>query len=426
MLQSAVESWTNPSFDRYAAPRSGWGPKPDRKVPMDNITRRDFIKKTSAILAAPAVLSFAETTGKKGQVYPDQRRKYTDSKTGKTVWQMTDTPGCTTHAQYFTQPGTTPDGRWLLYGSDRGGEKGHLDLFKMDLKTGESVQLTESKRNLIPRWSHISQDGKEIYFIEDTSLFRAVNIETLEERDLCRVENCFRPHQISVSPDNKNLIDGIFMENKDEADFLKGKGFLIRSALVVISTDSGKAHRLLDGNTPLSHAQYCPADPKLILYCHAGPWWQVQRMWLVNSDGTGNRPIFIQTKFEGAGHEFWAADGKTIYVTCSGGRQPQGLWAVDADGANERCVLAGACVGHGTVNSQKDRFVIDELYNDCKTGLWIAKKGSTQPQLLCRTGADWSEKEQEFHPHPRFLPDSKTVAFTGTMTGSPEVYLVEI
>ncbi len=395
------------------------------------MTRRDFIKQTSAAIAAGAlsgcaVLSKSGNAGGKGQVYPDQRRKYRDSKTGHVVWQMTDTPGRISHAQYFTQPGATPDGKWLLYGSDRGSEPGQLNLFKMNLQTGESIQLTESNRNLVPRWSHLSPDGKEIYFIEDGNHFKAVNIETLEERSLCRVENCVRPHQIGVSPDNRFLIDGIFLENKREEDFLKPEGSLIRSALVVIQTDSGKMHRLLDGNTPRSHAQYCPTNPNLILYCYAGPWWYVQRMWLINADGTGNRPIFLQTPFEAAAHEFWNEDGKTIYVTCNGGRQPQGLWALDADGSSERCVLAGACVGHGAVNHQQDRFVIDELYNDHKTGLWMSKKGSVEPELLCQTDVDWSGPRQEFHPHPRFLPNGKTVAFSSTMSGSCEVYLVEV
>ncbi|MFB3827189.1 MAG: oligogalacturonate lyase family protein [Bryobacteraceae bacterium] len=362
----------------------------------------------------------------KGQVYPDQRQKYKDSRSGRTVWRMTVTPGRMSHAQYFTQPAATPDGRWLIYGSDRGSPPGQLNLFKMDLRTGESVQLTGSNRDLKPRWSHLSPDGREVYFIEDRNHVRAVDVETLKERDICRIESCFRPHQLGVSPDNRFLITGVFLEDKDEDNFLIGQGFLIRSALVVIDTRTGAVRNLLEGNTPRTHAQYCPADPNLLFYCYGGPWWRVQRLWLIHADGTGNRPILRQTSFEGIGHEFWSQDGKTIYATVNGGRQPQGLWAVDADGANERCVLAGACVGHGTVNAAEDRFVIDELYNDCKTGLWFSRKGSIQPELLCQTGADWSGQPQESHPHPRFLPDGKTVAFTSSMSGSSEVYLVEL
>ncbi len=396
-------------------------------------TRRTFLKGAAVTAAgageaAPAVFVPNPDLGKKGKVYPDQRRKYRDSRTGRTVWQMTDTPGRTTVAQYATQPMTTPDGRWLVYGSDRASERGQLNLFKMDLRTGVSTQLTESNRNLTYRWSHISASGREVYFVEDKNLFRVVNIETLEERDLCRVEPCFRPHQLTVSPDNRYVICPIFLEDKSEDDFLVKQGFLIRSALVVIRTADGKTHRLCDGNTPRSHAQYCPADPNLVLYCYGGPWWYVQRLWLIRADGTGNRPIFLQTQFEGAGHEFWSENGKAIYVFCNGGRQPQGLWAVDAAGRNERCVLAGSCTGHGAANPQEDRFVVSEIYNDFETGLWMSRKGSTQPELLCYTGTDPSKFPlySGANAHPRFLRDGKSVIFSGAMTGSGEVYMVEL
>jgi oligogalacturonide lyase len=366
--------------------------------------------------------------GKKGTVYPDQRRKYKDSKTGHTVWQMTDTPGQITKGQYATQNFSSPDGRWLVYGSDRGSEPGQLNLFKMDLKTGISIQLTESNKNLKPRWAHISTDGQEVYYIEDTNHFKAVNIETFEERSLCRMKDCHRPHQLSVSPDNQYIIDGVFLEKKSEDNFLVDQGFLIRSSLVVIRTDTGETHRLLDGNTPRTHVQYCPTDSNLILYCYGGPWWYVQRMWLIHADGTGNRPIFLQTHFEGAGHEFWGDDGRTIYVFCNGGRQPQGLWAVDIDGSNERCVLAGASTGHGTVNSEQDRFVVTETYGNLRDGLWISKKGSPEPKLLCQTG--YGLYKLPLHhgasAHPRFLRDGITVAFSSAMTGLGELYLVEI
>jgi oligogalacturonide lyase len=396
------------------------------------ITRRTFLKNTSTTLAAgtvasgPMIFATGGSRGRKGRVYPDQRRRYRDARTGHTVWQMTNTPGGTSHAFYFTQAGTTPDGKWLFYGSDRGGPTGKLNLFKMSLGSGESIQLTESENNLWPRWAHPSPDGKEIYYIENYNHFKAVHTETLEERSLGVIENCHRPHQIGVSPDNRALINGIFCENKKEEDFLVGDNFLIRSALVVIDTRTGHRHNLLDGNTPRTHVQHSPTNPNLILYCYGGPWWQVQRMWLIHADGTHNRPIFLQTRFEGAGHEFWADDGRTIFVTCNGGRQPQGLWAVDIDGRNERCVMAGPCVGHGTANAPQDRFVIDDMYGDCKTGLWLAKKGSITPRLLCQTGVDWHAKSQEHHPHPRFLPDGKMVSFTSAMTGNPEVYLVEV
>ena len=384
---------------------------------------------TNTDVDAPIVLLNKEKMGKKGRVYPDQRRKYRDAKSGKVVWQMTDTPGRITRGQYATQNMATPDGEWIVYGSDRDNVKEQLNLFKMNLKTGESIQLTESTSDCQPRWAHISPDGKEVYYIEDTNHFKAVNMETLEERSLGRVENCTRPHQLTVSPDNRYIADALFLEKRKENAFLTEPfGFLIRSAIVVIDTKTGKQHRLLDGNTPRTHVQYCPADANLLCYCYGGPWWYVQRLWLINADGTNNRPIFMQTHFEGAGHEQWGASGERIYVVCNGGRQPQGMWSVDVNSGEEKCVLAGMCTGHIATNPQEDRFVGSEIYCDPSKGLWMAKKGSYKPELLCRAGKGGHQIPSGHggSAHPRFLPDGKTVAFSSALTGTGELYLVEV
>jgi oligogalacturonide lyase len=403
------------------------------------VSRRDLLKyavaatatATAAKMGAKASsASSGREFGHKGKEFPDQRRKYKDSRTGNTVWQLTDTPGCTTVTQYATQSMTSPDGQWLIYGSDRGSQPGQLNLFKMDLRTGMSVQLTESNRDLAYRWSHISPDGKEVYYIEDKNLFKVVDIDTLEEREICRVENSFRPHQLSVSADNRFLIDGVFLENKNEEDesyqgdlndFVKGEKFLIRSAYVIINTQNGGQRRICDGNTPATHAQYSPTDPNLIMYCHGGPWWYVQRLWMIHPDGTGNRPIFLQSRFEGVGHEFWSEDGSAIYVHANGGRQPQGLWAVDPDGSNERCVMRGPCRGSATANAEQDRFVATDIYDDYSPGLWMSRKGDIEPRLLCQSGG-----ETGLGAAPRFLRDGKTVAFTQGKKGSSEIYLVEV
>jgi oligogalacturonide lyase len=320
----------------------------------------------------------------------------------------------------------TKDCEWLIYGSDRGNPKKQLNLFKMNLKTGESVQLTESTSDLKPRWAHISPDDREVYYIDNINHFKAVNIETLEERSLCIIENCFRPHQLTVSPDNKFIATGVFFEDRSEGKFLVGDGHLIRSAIVVIDTKTGKRHRLLDGNTPRTHVQYCPKDANLVLYCYGGHWWYVQRLWLINADGTNNRPIFLQANFEGNGHEFWGDGGEWVYTFSSGGRQPQGVWAVNVRNGREKCVLAGACKGHGTANANEDRYVANEIYCEYEHGLWFSSKGHPEPELLCQTGWSPGEEYSGYSAHPRFLPDGKRVVFSSTKTGSGEVYMVEI
>jgi len=54
----------------------------------------------------------------------------------------------------------SPDGRWLIFDSNR---RGNMDVFKMPAAGGEAVALTDSPRDeLLPRWS---PDGTEIAFL---------------------------------------------------------------------------------------------------------------------------------------------------------------------------------------------------------------------------------------------------------------------
>ena len=50
------------------------------------------------------------------------------------------------------------------------------------------------------------------------------------------------------------------------------------------------------------------------MYCHEGLWWKVDRIWTIRADGTHNQLIHKRTMDgEIAGHEFWDADGVTIW-----------------------------------------------------------------------------------------------------------------
>src|SRR5262249_46976421 len=45
----------------------------------------------------------------------------------------------------------------------------------------------------------------------------------------------------------------------------------------------------------LNHLQSPPADPTHLMYCHEGSWEKVDRIWTINTDGTGNRLVHQRT-----------------------------------------------------------------------------------------------------------------------------------
>lgn len=416
------------------------------RLPLFN--RREFIKKTTTAgavasargaLFTPTMLQTTNTpVGKKGQAYPDERRKHTDSKSGRTVWQLTNSaPGRTASYSYYNVAKVTPDGRWALYSSDRASAKaGKLNLFKMDLRTGESVQLTDSsdvetKDNVV-----MAPDGKEVYFFDEGKNLRVVDMESFRERRIAQLpETVGAPlHNSSISPDKKFLISSRPLEAKATYSYLSD--WALHHALIATRTDNGQMHNIVEGMYPIGINEYCPTNPNLILYDIHGEWELVHRPWVINADGTGNRPVMLTIKGEGAGHQFWSWNGHQIYIVMNGGRYPQGLWTCNTDGSNERCVLIGGTHAHCAASPQDDRFVGDEMYGKTDA-LFISKKGSPQPEILCQTWP-WFERDERvkdkkvigttpYHPHARFIPNGTAVAYSGRgANGAGNIFMVEL
>src|SRR5262245_50091297 len=77
-----------------------------------------------------------------GTVYPPEWKTFTDAQTGRRVTQLTDSPAEDYHF-YFYSPTVTRDGKYLVLLSER---TGISNLFRLDLSTGEIVQLTDASR----------------------------------------------------------------------------------------------------------------------------------------------------------------------------------------------------------------------------------------------------------------------------------------
>ena len=69
--------------------------------------------------------------------------------------------------------------------------------------------------------------------------------------------------------------------------------------------DQGKMKVILHTTAWIDRFLFSPTDPTLLLYSHEGPWQQVDRSWIIRTDGTHNIPIHTRTMaMEIWGHEF--------------------------------------------------------------------------------------------------------------------------
>ena len=84
--------------------------------------------------------------------------------------------------------------------------------------------------------------------------------------------------------------------------------------LYTIDIKTGAFRKIYTENDWTNHLQMSPTDPHLIMFCHEGPWHFNDRVWTIRTDGTGLRLMHERTmNMEIAGHEFFSADGKTVW-----------------------------------------------------------------------------------------------------------------
>ncbi|MBI4471220.1 MAG: hypothetical protein HY646_01035 [Acidobacteria bacterium] len=417
------------------------------KFRLPTFTRREFITTTTSAgaiasassLFTPNMLQTARTpVGKKGQAYPNERRSYKDSKSGKTVWQLTNLPaGRKASYSYYNVPKVTPDERWALYISDRASAApGQFNIFKMDLRTGESVQITESSDVETTDNVVMSKDGKQVYFFDTKKNFRVVDFESFKERTIGKLpENAGRPlHNSSLSSDGRTLISSRPLE--PEALYTYMSDWALHHALIGINTDNGQMRNVIEGQFPIGINEFCPANDNLILWDVHGGWEQVHRPWVYNIRDGSNVAIMPTIKGEGSGHQYWGWTGAVIYSVLNGGRYPQGIWAVDWPSLrNERCVAIGGTHAHAASSPNEDVHVQDEVFGKTDA-LFFSRKGSAQYEVLCQI-EPWMElvvgeggrrewRTTPYHPHHRFMPSGTKLAFNGKANNAGNIWYVEL
>ncbi|MDQ2898507.1 MAG: oligogalacturonate lyase family protein [Acidobacteriota bacterium] len=240
------------------------------------LRRRAFL----SLLAASAI----PANGDKGEVFPSEFRRYPDPATELEVLRLTN-PKIASFLPAYYQRAVSRKGNFLLYSSYRTGSS---QAFRMDLKTGESRQLTDA-RALDGATLSLFPDERSFCYFDGASL-RVANLSHLREREICRVADGFERCPGSSLSDDGHYV--VFGEKRDNT-----------SRLRLATVAKG-------GVSTVAEAQWILSDPVIrpkrtqILYRQENA-----ALWLVNFDGKQNRRLRIES---GIGPARWTPAGKTI------------------------------------------------------------------------------------------------------------------
>lgn len=250
-------------------------------------------------------------------------------------------------------------------------------------------------------------------------------------------------------------------------DFLRGKGALVRIAThMTFSTDKRKVcfdaevgNHWIMGDLDLAsglytvwyefdyarnHAQFNPAEPDLLLFAE-DMWTEKQdgkfhditydkngglaRLWTIKK---GEEPVYWPPLYTEARHEWWSADGKSIYYvdwnygaikidTVTGKREvadPRGTW-------------------HAHCTDDELLFVADEneidgkkWYRGCKSRVhFYNTKTKKYVNIATENPALYTREEPcRYHidPHPQFTFGDTVVMYTATVTGRVSAAVTEV
>ena len=358
----------------------------------------------------------------KGWRYPPESKTFVDKKTGASIRQVTDHPSIH-HHPFFLVPAYDDQMRWLVFTSERAGKP---QIFVEDRIGGDLIQLTD--RDDIADFSiYPSHDGRYVYFTAGTGGWR-VNIESFEEElliDLGQVT--MREAGLVAAAMGTTALS--WCDRWWAVRFSMGD----EACIAVVDTESG-AWEIILRRDSVAHMEFCPDDSTLLFY--AGPL--IDRVWVINRDGSNNRRLYERQEGEWITHEAWLPGGRELGFV----DWPHGIRCINVDTGQERRVTSFNA-WHAISNRAGTLMVADTNFPDIGLQLFNPKDGIGQPIPLCypeasSVGEHWNGPfpyakgpisvyaPQHTHPHPSFSPDDRYVAFTSDRTDYAQIYEVEI
>jgi oligogalacturonide lyase len=358
-----------------------------------------------------------------GKIYPAEKTIVENPGLGFEVTQWTQT-GSSNHL-YFNIESFIDNDHFMFY-SDRSGK---TNLFRMDMKSGTSTQMTDEEAMTQTAWSLPALHS--LWFLTKTEL-KVLNTATLETRLVMALDS-LRPESFAVTCDGKYFV---FAANKNpgfSANHSTGPYALFRLDLAAkticqISPDRG---------FKMSHVQTSPVDPTMVTYC-----WQhayvpgspgivggtPNRIWWNTIDGTDGGPVGNQEFGLHRTHEFWFPDGKLMGYSARYQYGPkkgeQFIGIITPDGKENFMMPAPVSSSHSQMYRDNTHWVSD-LYDGLQLVMFtIEGKSIVKTEILYKH--DSSMEGQPSHPHPHFSPDGRFVLFSTDTSGRPQVYTVKV
>jgi oligogalacturonide lyase len=331
----------------------------------------------------------------RGEVFESESVPYADGATESQVYRLTDPSYTSTLPAAYNRVISRNSGQ-MLFCCDRTGSP---QAFRMDLKSGETHQLTDRK-DLDGASLALLPDSRSFCYFAERTLYLE-NLSTLKDRAIYTIpEGWERCPGLNIGADGAHAVFGE----------QRGEGSRLRSVALL----QGAARTILETPFPLSDSMERPLRAQ-ILYREKG-----KGLWLVNADGKQNRELKLAAGETGPA--YWAADGKTLLYL----NFPQDTTQLNAiheytpDADTDKLVAKTSQYAHFGCNRDTSVFV-GASRNVASPTVLIMLRLTRRELTLCEHRARHPETVA-----PRFSPDAQRIYFQSDLHGKPALYSVHV
>ena len=410
-----------------------------------------------SLLIFSAVFTANGMASNVGKRYPSEKHTIVDKVTGRMITVLTSSQ-FNDVKPYHTHDTWTADGNWIIFRSNRGGDG--TQLFLVNETTGDIIQLTDYPGVQAP---NLSRKEMKLFYIrgEGNGQVIELNLDKLiddsmsgqmkspgdYERVVASLPAGKTGRELALDAEETYLYWGTILylsertverpknpetdDPKAQTKFREemrvyfdaaGRG---KSEINKINIKTGKIDKVVEMDFRLGHLQANPWKTGEIFYCKETGGDTDQRIWSVNADGTGNRPIYEETPDEWVTHETVSSPDEMMFILSGNSahlrKKPTGIAVINL--RNDQIKLIGQVneVGYWHCNGSPDgRWAVGDT--EAKGNIYVILR-ATGEQIMLTAG----HPMRPDHTHPIFSRDSKRVLIqSGLLTDGKALNLMVI
>jgi oligogalacturonide lyase len=344
----------------------------------------------SLLVSALAVRLRAQERG--APAFPSEITPYLDDTTELDVYRLTD-PAHTSTLPAGYNRAIARDSAWMLFCCNR---QGTPQVFRMDLRTGETRPLTSVE----------GLDGTSVTLTPDNRLFCF-----FAGRSLYAAAVAGRPRQLYEVPEGWDRCPGMSVgPDGTHATFAEQRGGASR--LRMVSLGQGVARTVTEAAFVMSHPVARPLRAQVMFR-------QENALWLVNSDGSGKRPLKLAPG--GASQADWGSDKTLLYLNSpEEARQAITIREHSPDDGADRLVAKTSQYAALGFNRDTSVFVAASR-SAASPVILIMLRRTQEERVLCEHKASQPEMTA-----PRFSPDAQRIYFQSDREGRSAIYCFHV